>query len=78
MKLLYEDESGSPYEQEYTFDTTVNRPVVDISQMTQEPEEEETAGQWWISVTILGGVILAAIAAILITRKKGKRGGAYL
>ncbi len=78
VKLLYEDESGSPYEQEYTFDTTVNRPVVDISQMTQEPEEEETAGQWWISVTILGGVILAAIAAILITRKKGKRGGAYL
>lgn len=78
VKLLYEDESGSPYEQAYTFDTTVNRPVVDISQMTQEPEEEESAGQWWISVTILGGVILAAIAAILITRKKGKRGGAYL
>lgn len=80
VKLLYEDESGKAYEQEYTFDTTVNRPVVDISERATQPEEEETAGQWWISVTILGGVILAAIAATIITksRKKKKRGGAYL
>jgi len=80
VKLLYEDESGKNYEQEYTFDTTVNRPVVDISEMTTQPEEEETAGQWWVSVTVLGGVIFAAIAAIIITksRKKKKCGGAYL
>ena len=80
VKLLYEDESGKTYEQEYTFDTTVNRPVVDIAEIKQEPAAEETAGQWWISVTILGGVILAAIATIVIVknRKKKKRGGAYL
>ena len=70
--LMYEDETGKTYEKEYTFDTYVGRPIVDTSQIQPQPEEK-TAGQWWISVTILGGVILAAAAAVLIVKFKKKR-----
>ena len=80
VTLIYEDETGQEYQQETQFETTVNRPVVEVPQTASgEDEKEEAAGQWWISVLILGGVILAAgIGFVLIKRKKKNRGGAYL
>ena len=80
VTLIYEDETGQEYRQETQFETTVNRPVVEVPQTASgEDEEEKAAGQWWISVLILGGVILAAgIGFILIKRKKKNRGGVYL
>lgn len=80
VTLIYEDETGQEYQQETQFETTVNRPVVEVPQTASgEDEEEKAAGQWWISVLILGGVILAAgIGLFLIKRKSKKRGGAYL
>lgn len=80
VTLIYEDETGQEYQQETQFETTVNRPVVEVAQTASgEDAEEKAAGQWWISVLILGGVILAAgIGFILIKRKKKNRGGAYL
>ena len=76
----YEDETGQEYQQETQFETTVNRPVVEVAQTASgEDAEEKAAGQWWISVLILGGVILAAgFGFVLIKRKKKNRGGAYL
>lgn len=80
VTLIYEDETGQKYQQETQFETTVNRPVVEVAQTASgEDAEEKAAGQWWITVLILGGVILAAgIGFILIKRKKKNRGGAYL
>ena len=80
VTLIYEDETGQEYQQETQFETTVNRPVVEVAQTASgEDAEEKAAGQWWISVLILGGVILAAgIGFILIKRKEKNRGGAYL
>lgn len=80
VTLIYEDETGQEYQQETQFETTVNRPVVEVPQTASgEEEKEKAAGQWWISVLILGGVILAAgIGFVLIKRKKKNRGGAYL
>ena len=80
VTLIYEDETGQEYQQETQFETTVNRPVVEVPQTASgEDAEEKAAGQWWISVLILGGVILAAgIGFVLIKRKKKNRGGAYL
>lgn len=80
VTLIYEDETGQEYQQETQFETTVNRPVVEVPQTASgEDEKEKAAGQWWISVLILGGVILAAgIGFVLIKRKKKNRGGAYL
>ena len=80
VTLIYEDETGQEYQQETQFETTVNRPVVEVAQTASgEDAEEKAAGQWWISVLILGGVILAAgIGFVLIKRKKKNRGGVYL
>lgn len=79
ITLIYEDESGIEYQQETEFETTVKRPIVSITQTDNTQEEaEKAASQWWISVLILGGVILAAGITAFIFRKKKKRGGLYL
>lgn len=68
ITLIYEDEAGKEYTEETEFSTTINAPV--ITQTSAEPEEElEKAGQWWVSL-IIGGVVIAALAAWLIVRKK--------
>lgn len=80
VTLIYEDENGQAYSQEVQFETTVNRPIVQVPQVdTTTEEEEKNTNQWWISVVILGGVILATgIGCILIRKKSKKHGGAYL
>lgn len=79
VTLIYEDETGQEYSQEATFDTTVNRPVVQLPQNNSEEEKkEQRVGSWWISVSILGGVILAAVGTILFIRGKKRQGGNYL
>ena len=80
ITLIYENENGVEAQQEFQFETTVQRPVVEIPQtVTTEEEKAKAAGQWWIFVLILGGVICAAgIGFVLVKHKKKKRGGAYL
>ena len=80
ITLIYEDESGEEFSQEVQFETSVNRPIVEIPQTDTAAEEEKKAtNQWWISVVILGGVICAAgIGAFLIKRKTKNRTGKYM
>ncbi len=79
VTLIYEDETGQEYSQAATFDTMVNRPVVQLPQNNSEEEKnEQRVGSWWVSVSILGGVILAAVITIWILGKKKHRGGSYL
>lgn len=79
VTLIYEDETGQEYSQEATFETTVTRPVVQLPQNnTEEEKAEQRVSSWWVSVSILGGVILAAVGTILFIRSKKRRGGIYL
>lgn len=79
VTLIYEDETGQEYSQEATFDTTVNRPVVQLPlNNSEEEKEEQRVSSWWISVSILGGVSFAAVGTILFIRSKKRRGGHYL
>lgn len=80
VTLIYENENGEEFTQETTFDTTVNRPIVQLPQKdTTQEKQEATASQWWISVLILGGVICVAIICIILAKKKKKScDGAYL
>ena len=68
VKLIYEDAGGEEFTEEYTFTTTINEPVINTDSTNLE-EKEETAGQWWISLVILGA-IAAGIVIWLIIRKK--------
>lgn len=80
VTLIYEDENGTEFQQEATFDTTVNRPIVQIQQTdTTQEEQEQATSQWWVSILMLGGVILAAVIGLVLgTKRQKKRGGAYL
>lgn len=80
VTLIYENENGESFQQETTFETTVNRPIVQLQQTDNtEEEKQKAASQWWVSVLILGGVILAAVIGIILVKKRQKNhGGAYL
>lgn len=79
VTLIYEDEAGQEYQQETTFDTTVNRPVVELPENnTEEEEEEQRVSSWWISISILGLIILAAVGLLFLKLRKERRGGHYL
>lgn len=80
VTLIYENENGEAFQQETTFETTVNRPIVQLQQTDNtEEERQKAASQWWVSVLILGGVILAAVIGIILVKKRQKNhGGAYL
>ena len=80
ITLIYEDESGEEFSQEIQFETSVNRPIVEIPHTdTAAEEEEKTTNQWWNSVVILGGVICAAgIGFFLIKQYRKNRSGKYL
>ena len=80
VTLIYENENGEAFQQETTFETTVNRPIVQLQQTDNtEEEKQRAASQWWVSVLILGGVILAAVIGIILVKKRQKNhGGAYL
>lgn len=56
VTLSYENEAGEAFTQEYTFNTVIEKPVTSV---IREEQEVETAGQWWISVGILGGILAA-------------------
>lgn len=43
VTLIYEDETGQEYSQEAAFDTTVNRPVVQLPQNNSEEEKKSSA-----------------------------------
>jgi len=70
VALIYEDADGQEYREETEFYTTINPPVI---QTNTEPEEEpDKAGQWWVSI-LIGGAVIAALAAYLTRRNRRAR-----
>ncbi len=59
VTLYYENTAGAVFTQEFSFDTTIEKPVLAAAQ-TDGDSTKETAGQWWISIGILGGILVAA------------------
>lgn len=80
VTLIYENENGAEFQQETNFDTTVNRPIIQINRTdTTQEEQEQTTSQWWVSILILGGVIFVAVVGLIIGKKMQKKsGGLYL
>ncbi len=70
VTLTYEDGFGNEQTQEFTFDTTINKMPDTASTGT---EEEKSASQWWISLAVIGGLIVLVVAvfgAYYMGRKK--------
>ncbi len=72
ITLIYEDESGKEYSQDFEITANINEPVIAVAVDENAAEEEQKkVGQWWIAVAALGGAIVIA-AAIVILRKRRK------
>lgn len=70
VTLTYEDGFGNEQTQEFTFDTTINKMPDTASAGT---EEEKSASLWWISLAVIGGLIVlvgAVLGAYYMGRKK--------
>lgn len=68
VTLTYEDAAGEEYTQEYPFQTKIEEPVVPSSGDNQE--EEKPAGQWWISVAVLLGILAAAVLGFFLKHRR--------
>ena len=68
MTLIYEDESGNEYTEEFYFSTFLNELVVGTAESTAS-DTAESSGQWWISIAA-GAVLLAGLSAFLIWKKR--------
>lgn len=70
VTLIYEDADGQEYREETEFYTTINPPLI---QTNTEPEEEpDKAGQWWVAI-LIGGAVIAGLAAYLTRRNRRAR-----
>jgi hypothetical protein len=70
--LVYEDQYGQEYTEEFEFSTTINPPVIMVQ---EEPEEEEppNQNQWWISVVTAAAIIAALLGIRGYARKRQAR-----
>jgi len=74
MKLIYEDESGQEYSEDFFFQTDIQELVIQASTPVAEADGVNT-GQWWIAVGV-GAVILMGVSAYLIRRyRMGQKDG---
>ncbi|MGN0203422.1 MAG: hypothetical protein ACI4BB_02690 [Coprococcus sp.] len=58
VTMLYEDEDGNSYEESMEFVTNIKSPFSDTS-----VEPEDNTNQWWVMMTIIGGVLVVFLAA---------------
>ena len=71
VTLTYEDSFGNENSQDFEIKTTiVKMPENTVSAQSQEPER---ASQWWVSMTIVAGIIVVfgcSMTAYFIGRRK--------
>ena len=74
VELVYEDEFGKEYKEEFAFESYINPPVV-MFEDEEEPEEEapKNTGQWWISIIVAAAIIVAVILIRYFVVKKQRR-----
>lgn len=65
--LTYEDAEGQEYRQEYYFTTRIEEPVFPTVKAVEEPQ---AAGQWWVSVLVMAGILLTGGIGVGIKRRK--------
>lgn len=79
VTLIYEDRSGEEFSQKTQFETTVNRPIVELPQ-TQDREDvkQQASRAWWVAILVLGGVALGTLIIALAVRHNDRKDRHYL
>lgn len=71
LSLIYEDEQGNEFNQDYTYGVKIGQPVIDTAGET-EPQEVNVSVQWRLTAAICAAVALAAAAAAVVIYRKRK------
>lgn len=72
VKLIYENEDGEEFSEDYYFGLTILEPVINAPVDAPMEEETETAGQWWLSVIILAVAVIGIIVALVILKRRNR------
>ena len=71
ITLTYEDADGEEYTSTIGFNTTIEPPVItSSSDQTQETPQNRGIAQWWISIVIVGVLIIGTCAFVFIRRRR--------
>lgn len=62
--ITYTDDDGEIHKEEMEFSTEILRPVMEAE---ESDKEQETVGQWWISVLVAFAIIAILVAVIVTT-----------
>lgn len=62
--ITYMDDNGEEHKEEMNFSTEIIQPVEDL----EDAKEEQTAGQWWISILVAFAIIAIVVSVIVVTK----------
>jgi len=68
ITMTYEDASGKEYKTTAKISTVIDEPVIAATSSSQA-ESTKNAGQWWVSILVVG-VLTAGLAVALVIRKR--------
>jgi bisphosphoglycerate-dependent phosphoglycerate mutase len=71
--LIYEDQYGQEYTEEFEFSANINPPVIMAPKEPEEEEEPQNQNQWWISVSIVAAIIVTIVVIRFSVKKRQKR-----
>lgn len=69
LTIYYEDENGQEFSEELSFQTAIQSPFSE-----ETPKKEDRAGQWWVIMGVLAGVLVLFAAGMFIQKKTRRRG----
>ena len=76
IRLVYEDEDGNEYDQQETFTTVIQPPVINDRTDDQDPQEGEkdpAKRQWIITAAVLGVLIAGGVTAATIAARRKRK-----
>uniref|UniRef100_UPI0040579924 COG1361 S-layer family protein n=1 Tax=Acetatifactor sp. TaxID=1872090 RepID=UPI0040579924 len=62
--ITYMDDNAEEHKEEMNFSTEIIQPVEDL----EDAKEEQTAGQWWISILVAFAIIAIVVSVIVVTK----------
>ena len=72
VSLIYEDEQGKEFSQDYSYGVVIGKPVIETGGET-EPQETDVSVQWRLTAAVCAAVVLIAVGvAVVIYRKRKK------
>lgn len=70
ITMTYEDASGKEYKTTAKISTIIDEPII-AAVSSSQAEGTESAGQWWVSILVVGVLAVGLALALIIRKKRG-------